>query len=584
MLNSTNKLKISIFICFLTFSILTAGCGTSNVQEQSANQSDKLQIIWTGNEGSLAKPSDTAWSFGVMSDTQWGLDDGYNPNSVSVAIINQLNKQFISNRVKFVIQVGDLSDSGSIAGTQTRALFAQPLYNAEIGFFPLRGNHDDQPNNLAEYKRIFPQTMDGIQNATPSNLFKIYNPDATSQPFPTKTGSSFTIGKNFSSPSSDLSGLSYSFDYSHDIDSVNARFIMLDQFRIANGYQNTIDDQQKWINSRLEARPANSHAFVFGHKGLITTAHVDTLFGSDPSQDSVGQNTFIKSLNNNNVHFYTHGHDHIYDRSIVTTTDLVTAKIQQITCASNSSKFLQPAIPSNDMLYNLTGFGHLRQTPLSQESYSIGFLIYTIDGPRVTVDYYSALASPFPSYEIFSVPFLIFSKRETFGYSLNGKEFLINQGATFTTVIDAFKETKARIINGTNNSKTTDGSGRPFTIAINTGWTHRSATTASDIITLWGMEKEFGLGLTANYVFSMSYDPKSVSKLQIQNGQFGLATPDASGNWINAVNQNFGGKKSFVFGPYSPQYTLGTYGVDSQTNTVWAVINYNSDFAAALFP
>jgi hypothetical protein len=46
------------------------------------------------------------WRFGVMSDTQWTTpDDGKNPNSVAVGIINQINDQFIKNRVQFVIQV-----------------------------------------------------------------------------------------------------------------------------------------------------------------------------------------------------------------------------------------------------------------------------------------------------------------------------------------------------------------------------------------------------------------------------------------------------------------------------------------------
>jgi hypothetical protein len=88
-------------------------------------------------------PASTAWSFGVMSDTQWiGTDDGKNPRTVAVDITNQLNTQFINKQVKFVVQVGDLTDDGSNAALDMRAEFAQALYNANIGFFPLRGNHE----------------------------------------------------------------------------------------------------------------------------------------------------------------------------------------------------------------------------------------------------------------------------------------------------------------------------------------------------------------------------------------------------------------------------------------------------------
>ena len=46
---------------------------------------------------------------------------------------------------------------------------------------------------------------------------------------------------------------------------------------------------------------------------------------------------------------------------------------------------------------------------------------------------------------------------------------------------------------------------------------------------------------------------------------------------------NTGGTKQFVLGPYKTSYGLGTYGLDLKTQTVWAVINYNGDFAAAGF-
>jgi hypothetical protein len=36
-----------------------------------------------------------------------------------------------------------------------------------------------------------------------------------------------------------------------------------------------------------------------------------------------------------------------------------------------------------------------------------------------------------------------------------------------------------------------------------------------------------------------------------------------------------------VTGPWKASYGLGTYGVDPGTKTVWAVLNYNADFAAA---
>jgi hypothetical protein len=84
------------------------------------------------------------WSFGIEADTQWTVaDDGKNPNTCSIDIARQLDKQFVNKGVKFVVEVGDLCDDGSVAGEDTRAVFAQELYKAGIGFYPLSGNHDD---------------------------------------------------------------------------------------------------------------------------------------------------------------------------------------------------------------------------------------------------------------------------------------------------------------------------------------------------------------------------------------------------------------------------------------------------------
>ena len=98
-----------------------------------------------------------AWSFGIMGDTQWQKDDGKNPNSVAVDIINQVNQAMIAHGVKFVIAVGDITDNGSKIALDTRATYAQTLYNAGIGFYPLRGNHEATSAAAAEFRRIFPR-------------------------------------------------------------------------------------------------------------------------------------------------------------------------------------------------------------------------------------------------------------------------------------------------------------------------------------------------------------------------------------------------------------------------------------------
>jgi hypothetical protein len=46
---------------------------------------------------------------------------------------------------------------------------------------------------------------------------------------------------------------------------------------------------------------------------------------------------------------------------------------------------------------------------------------------------------------------------------------------------------------------------------------------------------------------------------------------------------NYGGAPKFVKGPWKAGYTLGTYGIDPVTQTAWAVIHYNGEFAVSQF-
>ena len=525
-----------------------------------------------------------SWKFGLMSDTQWtGKDDSKNPNSVAVEIINQINQQFIKSGVKFVVQVGDLANNGSNVALDTRATFAQALYNAGIGFFPLRGNHDASQTAAIEFQRIFPQTRSGLNNSTPSDAL-VTTADYGAPP--ANTGAPFIIGTSFSSPATattatGLIGLSYSFVYN------NARFVMLDQFTrtdgtgsgSANVNNNNIAEQQDWIDRMLAEKPAGGHTFVFGHKNLIGETHIDTLLGSNPAQNASARNVFIGSLHHHGVRYYISGHDHLHQRSIITSPD-GTSSVMQIIGASDSSKFYVPAVPSRDSSNN----NPARETPTSQELNRIGYYIFTVDGPRVTVDYHSAeVNSTLESgeYIISSTPTLQFSKRETFGYCLNGKESLVPEGGSYTVVQQSFEGTTARILAGVNHRTAKDPSGRALTKAVDTGWTRAASADAptGNILTLWGMASSLGSSQTDIYTLSMTYDVKKVRSLRLDSGRFGLATKGADGKWMNAVDRNSGGSKKFVSGAWNPRYELGTYGVDSRTHTAWAVINYNGDFA-----
>lgn len=530
------------------------------------------------------------WSFGVMGDTQWLFaDDGYNPGSVSVGIVNFINQEFISKNVKLVVEVGDLADNLASdyllnndsttnhlmtnypANEDVRAVYAQALYNAGIAFYPLRGDHDDYSNVAVEFTRIYPQTANGGNNNTPADVLANTGnlTDASVTPV-AKTGGTFNVGSSFNSPFANLNGLSYSFDYN------NVRFVLIDQFtRLDGTAPGVIDDQLSWINTSLSGRPAGTHAFVFAHKGIVTENHLDNLFGSDPSQDTTGQNNFISSLSNNGVRYFIGGHDHIHQRSIVKSPDSL-SQVWEFTEASCSSKFY---VPNNT---------NSRETCVSQETNTIGYYIYTVNGPLLNVDFYSENPQPI----LINGEWLItnmngvtsgFTKKESYGYSLNGKEFLVPEGSNYTVVLDTFSNTTAAILEGVNGSMMKDGQGRSLTKAVDTGWIAKNGTAYSDILKIWGMS-DIGTTQSDKYVLSLSYSAAGLTASQLTNGRFGIASLNGS-TWSNAVDLNHtSGTKTFVNGAYSSAYNnIGTYGINTNNSTVWAVIDYNGYFVVTIY-
>ena len=542
------------------------------------------------------------WKFGVMGDTQWTTTDPANANPFTIpeSIINQVHQQFINSGVKFVIQVGDLTDNGENISEITRAAAAQPLIDAGIGFFPMRGNHETYGTNnsyaIPIFQQLYPQTTTGMFTKTNAHKYE--------------------IGEDFSSPtiSTDLTGMSYSFDYGHRGDDV--RFVIIDTWATpskvdnnADGYAYgyTVNDQQAWISSRLDKKTRGTeHAFVLAHQPLIAENHQDTMFSGYTNANPDWQNDFFASLQNNGVKYYMSGHDHIHQRSIITSPDGKSA-VEEIISASNSSKFYTPKA-----LNNATWFGQKsRELSVSQETYTVGYSIYTVDGPCVTVDYYSDDNGTWASDDCYPdgttlqscstpgshiTPTFNFVKKETWGYCNNGKEFLVPQTAVYTAVEDRFEGTTAKILDGTNKSTAVDYTSRPFTKTVDTGWIdvdrrsdknsdyerNHDLVLASNIFLLRGMA-DLGTEQTDTYVLSLSYDYHRLFPIQLGKGLLGLVTKDKNDHWVNAVDKNYGGSKKFVFGPYKSGYELGTYGVDLKAGTVWAVINYAGDFAAAGF-
>ena len=555
-----------------------------------------------------------AWSFGVHGDTQWTIaENDANPDFIAGSILTQVNKELIDHGVKLVFALGDMSDRAKPGAMAARAEYSKTLYDTGIGFFPMRGNHETY-GWFFNYAPVEAEISAMLENfpQTRKEMFGVYNLSSPKR----------LDGKD----NNELAGLSYSFDYGPE-DS-NVRFVILDTEDVKcettemtrNGITNPywpkecknypIPSQQEWITDRLNRTGRHTtHAIVLSHRAPMSENHTDspfnpnTLPGQTPygmDRNPEGQNIFFECMENNGVKLYLGAHDHIHNRSIVKSPD-GKSQLQEVIAAGLSTKFYNPApipYPQKDREGNTTiedmWYGQKkREMPVSQEINNIGYYIYTVDGPRMTADYYSDARGNFesnsnfpygadnPVYPSGITPALKFIKKETFGYSLNGREFLVAQGDSYAVVEDSFGKTTARILNGYNNSNAMDANKRKLVKAVETGWVKNPVPDKlkSDILSLWGMAELDSAGRTDAYVLSMSsqYMKNFSSK---ENGALFIAT-FVDGKWVNAVDENFGGAENFVSGKYKPEYALGTYGYDRKNKSVWAVLNYNADFVLA---
>jgi len=531
-----------------------------------------------------------AWKFGVMADTQWSnrTTDPANPASCAINIARALNQQFIGHGCKFVVQVGDLIDVeswnipttsywtnyvdpfGHALGTSNvrtlkyRAWACQDLYDAGIGFWPVRGNHEGSQTAAGEVPALWPQTTGG--------------------------GNMFGVSNIIDSDNAQLRGLSYAFDYD------NVRIVLVDQFTRKDGTNyngntnNNAVDQVAWVDSVLSNRSSDKHAFVMSHKNLSGQNHKDVLFGASFSAgNTTARDQFIASLSANKVGYYLGGHDHQHYRSSVAGGG---NSVEQIICSSNSYKFYIPATP-----YQQAG-----ELPIAHELFTIGYYIFTVDGPCVTVDFYSSShGADYGDIDLqYSPSGYNFYLRESFGYSLNGKSFAVAHGQSYNSVQDSFEGTSASILGGINGNTETayPNGGTSLEKTVKTGWSTMPGDCASAVLKLWGMMDNLSLydanlnGLLPSaaeskqgdtYVLSLSYDPTKVRPSQLIGGKFCLANRKLDGTLVNAVEANFGGTKSFKYGAYKSGYGLGTYGVNPSDHTLWAVVNYDGEFVAKLF-
>ncbi|MBK9576704.1 MAG: metallophosphoesterase [Fibrobacterota bacterium] len=540
----------------------------------------------------LAPLSAEPWKFAVLGDTQWpdtaripvknasgtvlkGADgkdstvivnadslSGYmNPNMVPAYFLHQIHGRLADHGVRFVLAAGDLTDWPALRSMRTRATWTQELYDAGIGFFPVRGNHDEGPVAAAEFLRVFPQTKNGIMRNTPADAF-VWTDSQNIHPR-LANREKFTMGESFTSPAC-APGRSYAFRDN------GITFALIDNFMGVKAEPCAVSSQLPWLDSVLSARPQGSNAFVITHKPVIGACHVDNFFGDSPTSDSATTAKFFEILHRNRVEVFFAGHDHQMQQAMVEEPGPRALRIQQRILPGASYKFYPPLKVDEEQ--NVPRFGKKREILLAQDLGTVGYTVVEVDGPRIEYSDWGA-PSGIQFGDLLVAPNLegLWTLRRRWGASSRGRQTLLAQGDSLKTLSDSSAGTKVRILSGAWKASKGDFYNRPFSALASTDW-RQIPGLASSAWTLWGLEKALGSQTTPTFAIAMSIDP-SVPDSLLTAGQICLGRQDS-------ISWKCVGSGTLRQGVWKSGDALGSRGVDPVRREVWAVVDRGGSYAA----
>ena len=273
--------------------------------------------------------TEKSWQFAVTGDSR---SSGEN-NGVNVEILSELAVEIAKRDVDFVLFPGDLVvGSENEENLESQLLtwrgVMQPVYNAGIEVYAVRGNHDigwsDEANGMEVWDRIF-----SGRYALPEN-----GPEGEKK-------------------------VTYSVVHK------NALLVGLDQYQIKTNQLN-----QDWLDEQLAAN-TRPHVFVYGHVPAFKAAHKDCL-GDYPDK----RDTFIKSLEDAGARVYFCGHDHFYNHAAVDNDGDPDNDIHQFIVGTAGAPAREFSYDGDNGDYEIRNVGNAKQ---------FGYVLGTVEGDKVTL-------------------------------------------------------------------------------------------------------------------------------------------------------------------------------------------------------
>lgn len=286
-------------------------------------------IILTAHAAHAAEHS---WRFIVTGDSRSNGEH----NGVNVPILTEIANEIVKRDVDFVLLSGDLvvgsPEQEKIQSQLTTWMdVMKPVYDAGIGVYPIRGNHDTGGTKMSADSTAW------------NNIF---------------TGP-FALPDN--GPQNEKN-LTYSFTHK------NSLIIGLEQY----GHE-THTINQDWFEKQL-AENKKPHIFVYGHAPAFEVHHKDCLDDHPEKRDD-----FITALQNAGGRLYFAGHDHFYDHAFANNDFYPDNDIHQFIVGTAGAplrnKNFDTPYPGQNTSYSLTNLNYASK---------FGYIIVSINGLEVT--------------------------------------------------------------------------------------------------------------------------------------------------------------------------------------------------------
>jgi hypothetical protein len=237
-----------------------------------------------------------AQSTGVLTDKPWKFivtcDSRGSDNGIQRTILNELVSEIISQDVDFLLFPGDLvsgyasiGPAGFEAQLKEWVEIMEPVYNAAIGVYVSRGNHE----LMDAWGYVIRPDIDPADNHTTRWLNVFGNDLYPEQRLPDN------------GPASEKY-MTYAVTHK------NAFIVSLDQYAGIN-HDDVHVVNQKWLDAQLAVN-TKPHIFIAGHEPAFGALHSDCLDNMPAERDA-----FWASIRNAGGRTYFTGHDHFYDHA-----------------------------------------------------------------------------------------------------------------------------------------------------------------------------------------------------------------------------------------------------------------------------